>query len=366
MEQQTNGLIAFEELQSLPDILKANETSVTKARTAIQPLIDTFQGIDLATADPDETEAFDKQLADVQYKLGKTLEMMEDRRKPGTRRLDEIKKRFTALEADVKALQDQVNQGRNAWQSEKLRRQRAEEAARLAEIRAKEQSIEQTAAQQALIMKEQTFLINSTVERMITKYNSLPADGLDAYCDSIGLLKVEEYGIKIGIAEDYRQLFFNSMMDNIAILIEQKESRKAELLRDAKAAAERVAREAAERRKKQQEFEEYESQRRLEITAGQKLEAQFDTLAKPIETPELSKGTQVKRKYKVTSIGGHSMIMRWWATNIMPGMSVEELNKKLSFMRTAADKALNQGDAIEGGGLEIVEDISTRSSKSFE
>lgn len=365
MEQTTNGaLVPFEELQSLPDILKANETSVTKARTAIQPLIDTFQGIDLATADPDETEALDKQLADVQYKLGKTLEMMEERRKPGTRRLDEIKKRFTALEADVKQLQDQVNQGRNAWQSEKLRRQRAEESARLAEIRAKEQSIEQTAAQQALIMKEQTFLINSTVERMISKYNSLPADGLDAYCDAIKMLNLQEYAGKIGVTAGYYSIFQSAMADNIGILVEQKESRKAELNRDAKAAAERVAREAQQRKEQAEQKARDDEQRMKEQAESAKLEAQFTTLAKPIETPELSKGTQVKRKYKVTSIGGHSMIMRWWATNIMPGMSVEDLNKKLSFMRTAADKALNQGDVIEGGGLEIVEDISTRSTKS--
>jgi hypothetical protein len=47
----------------------------------------------------------------------------------------------------------------------------------------------------------------------------------------------------------------------------------------------------------------------------------------------------------------------------MSSMTLQELQTKLSFMRTAADKALNEGTVIEADGLEVVEDYSTRASR---
>jgi hypothetical protein len=363
IKPETSNLMKFDELKSLPDILTANETSLMKAKAAIQPLIDTWAGIDLASADAEETEELDKQLADAQYKISQTIPMLENRRKPGTRILNEIVKKFTGVENDAKLLADAIGDARNAWQAEKARRHAAEESAREAELKAKQDEIEKTAAQQELLHKGQTQLINSTVERMITKYNSLPADGLDAYCDAIGKLNLETYSIQIGIDEKYLTLFMAAMKDNITALVEQKESRKAELWSNALGAAARVAREAAERKEAQELAEREAAFMAKQQAEALKLEASFTTMAQPIETPELSKGTVVKRKYVVKTHGGHIAIIRWWTQNIMPSMSVEDLNKKLSFMRTAADKALAQGDTLEAPGLEVVQDYSTRSTK---
>jgi hypothetical protein len=95
--------------------------------------------------------------------------------------------------------------------------------------------------------------------------------------------------------------------------------------------------------------------------------AAFDVASKATPATEIAKGTVVKQKYQAKSHKGHVAIIQWWVANCMNLMTLEELQTKLSFMRTAADKSLNEGKGrIEADGLEVVEDYSTRTTRSRE
>jgi hypothetical protein len=76
----------------------------------------------------------------------------------------------------------------------------------------------------------------------------------------------------------------------------------------------------------------------------------------------MASGTKVKQKYKVTSHKGMVALLSAFVKYDMQNLTVDELNTKFSFVRTACDKRLNQPKAeiIESEGLEVIEDVSTR------
>jgi hypothetical protein len=47
----------------------------------------------------------------------------------------------------------------------------------------------------------------------------------------------------------------------------------------------------------------------------------------------------------------------------LPALTIEEMNKKFSFVLTAANTRLNDGELLEAKGLEAIEDYSTTSRR---
>lgn len=77
-----------------------------------------------------------------------------------------------------------------------------------------------------------------------------------------------------------------------------------------------------------------------------------------------AKGTRIKNKYVAKTHKAHQAIMQSWVTHNFPLLSIDELDKKLSFMRTAANDRLNDGALLEADGLTVVEDVRTSTSRT--
>ena len=83
-----------ESIATAPSVLEANRMSVIKAKEAGQAMLDTIEGSGM-------TDELDAAANDLQVKIKKTYDTLQDRRKPMTQLLDQLKKEFTGLEAEI-------------------------------------------------------------------------------------------------------------------------------------------------------------------------------------------------------------------------------------------------------------------------
>jgi hypothetical protein len=117
---ETNQLST--QLAQLPDVLNANSSLADRAVMTVRQQIDPLKSIDLMSVDAQVMEGHDEHLASLQVKLKDAYTIMNDRRKPFTQRMDEIKAMFTAEEKKVIAIGEDVKLLRDLWQKEKARR----------------------------------------------------------------------------------------------------------------------------------------------------------------------------------------------------------------------------------------------------
>ena len=112
-------------IQRAPEALTLNQTSVSKAKQAGQTLLDTIEGNDMS-------DALDERCNKYQLQVKKTIEIMQDRRKPVTQILTEISKMFTSLEAELDpkrpdSIFAKVQNHRNKYAQQKLEIQKQKE-----------------------------------------------------------------------------------------------------------------------------------------------------------------------------------------------------------------------------------------------
>ena len=116
-------------MQSAPAVLSSNRQSADNCVRFGRNLLENERQAGM-------TPALDEQMARFIVKARKTLEKTNEMRKPFTVLLDEVKKRFTAAENDIKGIQSEVQARRNEY------------ATRLAEEKAREErEAERTAPQ---------------------------------------------------------------------------------------------------------------------------------------------------------------------------------------------------------------------------
>jgi len=359
-----NELIKLQGIESLSDVLQLNETLYSKASLAVQPLMNKFNEVDLSTAQGSELSSLDEELSAMEVKTHKAVDVAKERRMPLTRIFDEVKKKFTTNEAELKKLDTDVTDARRAIATEILARQRKEDERIKAELAEKQKAIDDQSFEDEKLHREQSALINEQIERMIATYNGKQADQLDQFCLTLKGMNLQKFGQTKGIAESYMPLFIKAMGEHITTLVENAPSRKIELIRNAKELAE-WDQQQAENRKQQQQREEADALEQLHAKAEQeRLQTTFSTMAQPVETPSQAIGVSIKKKYAPINHAGHLAIIKWWTSAVLPSMTMDELQSKLSFMRTAADKALNAGEKIESMGLSIVDDVKTRVKSS--
>lgn len=122
-----------------------------------------------------------------------------------------------------------------------------------------------------------------------------------------------------------------------------------------------IAREIGLRNKVAEEKRQNELEKKQEgLDVVGKLNAAFESIpAEPVIS--LASGTSVKKKYVINSHTDYTLVMTFWVGHNMHLLTPDELSKKLSFMVTAANKALNDGVIING--LSVEDDYSTRTNK---
>ena len=112
----TQDLLEVEKLQQIvataPEILQSNITSKTKCIEAGQKLVE--------LAKTGMTDFYDEQLSIFLTKAKKTVDSMNERRKPFTQIITAVSKQFTTLESELKPIMDEVQEMRNAYATVKM------------------------------------------------------------------------------------------------------------------------------------------------------------------------------------------------------------------------------------------------------
>lgn len=387
----TQSILSITPIQG---VIAENQLLAERATATIQQYLASIAQVDFTTIDIVSGDSIDAILADLQARAAQSIDLQKERRMPFTKEFDRIRKIFTEAEGQISAMQDQVKAKRSAWQAEKYRRDQAEKEKREKELRIESEKIRfRTAAEGALIEAAHRRIVS--MKRALSEiFFQLDEAGLKSFRESTKhLLTVppldpendriaaptsaildqatqqqlltevfqsfqEEHGMKLGEA-------MKEEIENLEMRIPERLHQLAEIAGDAEKKRIAEANAAAELKAK----EEAEKKRLEEAKAAAETAAEIQTLNAAMDaaaaTPAITmaKGTTKKQKYQATSHKAFIAIIQHWVANHMSLMTPEELQKKLSFMVTAANKDLNAGgEVIQAEGLAVVDDFAVRSS----
>lgn len=370
---------AFGNLINLPRLYTANKASVAAAQRAADLYLKEFEGIDWTNVD---LVALAPKLANIttlRTKFAGTIKRLNEERMPHADKMRSIVSAFVALENDVIALQDKCATIENAREVEVKRRNKAVTDAAALVTKNKQDRINRIAALETAFYNAYDTMARTEMTAMVTKFFDKAADDLDAYVTSLEGWSKKGIVLQIGnvtknipgvadelfeaigkvtapLTRQYTEFFEMAILrlrDDVPGRLLQLQAKAPVLTAEVKAAVVEQASAGL-------------SQVVSSMVSATQLDAQRDTMnaafdgaaAAPVGVK--AKGTREKRMYKVDSIKGMQAIMQFWVTNSMKTLSMVELNKKLSFMRTAANAALNAGGPeIQAEGLSIVDDIRT-------
>lgn len=350
-------------LKNLPDLINEADLITSKYNNSVSDLLEKCEEMDWKKL---EVSALDKtdEILNNAINKGKEIEkQIKEKRMPITRLFDETKKMFTDKEKQAKNIVDQLTEFRNAINSEKLHRIQLEEAKRQEELQKREAEIAAKKIERENVIKEYMEYVKEMEARMNDKFYSLKQDEVSPFV--LSLMDVE-FNPNIHPKDEklHNEAIYHlsnvrtSIIDKAPARIEElKKIENDEAL--AKEIEERIEKEKAEaaveaEKRKNEALKQQEAE-----TMSETMDAVFESAVKP--TIELSKGTSVKKKYKVETHQAMLTIIQFWVQNEMNKMTMDDLNKKLSFMRTAADRSLNKtGEELKASGLKVIEDIRSR------
>lgn len=382
----------------LPSVLTINTQLRDRAVQSISQKLEMIKAYDLSTLEVTQGDIIDSELNDLQVRGTDSIELNKDRRSVFTKEFDRIRSLFTQSENDILFQVDLIKKWRSSWNAEKNRR--------IVEAqKAQQQKLEKQNAEIAFSNDVTTAINNYYI---VEKANMIDRINQAFYLKTIEELTSEHYqktlkeynpimpdfdfskGIKphpllqptemqtladavkqkqfVALAADFNQSV-KEECNRLLLLIPTRVAELKRIEEDAEAA--KIARERQEREAKERnealEKQRQEINQAAEATAAEaEMTASFDAVvAQPAIS--LSKGTKQKQKYTPTTHKAFIAIITWWVKNNMNLLTIDELNKKFSFMLTAANKSLNDSNGstvIEAEGLLIEDDFKTRGTRS--
>lgn len=232
---QTNALAlinpeTFTELiTGAPEVLERNRTSVQRANEAGQTILDTIEGSGMS-------DELDLAANNYQLKIKKTYDDMQGRRKPITQILDEVKKAFTTLEANIdpknpSSMFAKVQTYRDSWAQKKKDDERKAEQERIRKINLEKEKNEVRAKAEVLISNSFNAFLTQKLNEMSRLLNDATLQTIDTNAEMI-----------INFPEQYPEDHFNrisipviasgipvslvTMEDVAGIVAEVKEAKK--------------------------------------------------------------------------------------------------------------------------------------------
>lgn len=370
----------FGNLVQLPGLYEKNLTRVAAAESAVAMYFAPWSAIkDIKTVSFETAEAILSPLRQLRT-LAADLEVsLHAERSPHTRKMTAVAGAVIDLEKRTKVRVDQIAAAENAWQTELLRRSKAAKDA--ADKVTKDAQSKVTAIAAIVQQMNVNFGKNliASVESMTTKFNEQTIESLPGW---IGQLKkwnggsydpnmllpytgevahIQQALLDVGTLGDEYLL---RIRDAITYLEDCVPGRMAQLKTPNDTVGEVVrvndfaATILADVAQRNEITQQEEARDNLNASFGAGLSA-------PMQESAGAKGKVVKKKYLVESRQAIQAIMQSWVTYSLPLLSIEELNAKLSFMRTAAGERLNAGHpALEAPGLSVIDDIATRTQRT--
>ena len=399
MEQQANTELlpaivliddeAFGNLINMPALYAQGLASLHNAKAAVDPLIKTIEAHDMTKVDALVMEALIQPIRDIRPLLVDTKKCMNEDRAPHTRKMDAMKSLFTGLENDIDALHAKAAAKENAWELEKLSRQKIATKLAADKIQKETEAIQIRANVTNIINKKFADALIVEITGMTTAYYSKTADTLADYGEALvgwtPEMDADTYGLittnillsgtlhpmpeKMAIYEDVKNSLLPGLQsewiekvsaerDRLYVLIP---SRVTELATITAEASNESAAKAVEAVAATITAEASNKEEAVALQADtEQLDSSFTHSAAAMPSVGLSKGSKVRQKYIPESHKSFTAIIQSWVKNDMGKLTIEELTKKLSFMITAANEQLNKGVKLEAEGLSVVDDISTR------
>lgn len=374
--------------QKIGELVTNIDQFTEKAISTIDKIISQFPK-DLTTLDSLKIKEYENTVLEFHKKIDDKYVLLKNDRLEYTRILDEWKKRFTAPEKLVsekldglKFLIERTTLELKRREDEQEARQQAERKKRQREAEMYNQMISHyfnlsmIAFREMKQKTENAFYncdtpekLDSIVERLKTnlseekiranfqKQRDLNVFEIDGVQD---LMKIKEAMPKIVENEEkYVQEYFKLISDLISFYPSQLEKIKTQNAEQKKLEAERL---------KQKQAED-DARMEAELKAKAEAEAQakaLENLNNELMTAEpsvgVSKNVSVKLKYAPTTHAELLKVIQWYIHNEYGNEDFETLFARLSFMRTSADKVLNDtGELIDG--VPTKEDVRARKSR---
>lgn len=387
-------------IQTAPNILTKNKTSVTRCNNAGKTLFDTIEG----TGEIDNDE-LDGKVAEY-IKLSKiTVNKMNERRSPITQLLTKVAKEFTTLENEINpensnSFAAKLQAYRNKYAAKKLAEQKArEEAERKRQAAENEKSeyrsdlalsiqkyyssyFEEKAVELSNLFAGLTYDNFDTQSKAIdgfsTEYNS--SEHFKSFKDNFRFVYLDADSAQIikrevvpPLMQQFQKQFredIQSMKDDFVLLLPSKKKeleRIAELKKqdaDAAARAEAAAKvreaEAERNREAERKQREAEEKTRLEAQAAQAdMLASFGATAAAI--PTSIPDAKVTKKIKVNNAKGFLEVYQMWFIGEGATLSIEELEKVHKKMLTFCEKKANKdNEFITSAFVEYMDDVKAK------
>ncbi|MFA5849974.1 MAG: hypothetical protein WC833_08825 [Bacteroidales bacterium] len=387
METNTNTALQtlpnITEIQKIigdaPATLTANISSKEKAVKAADDLI-------TAHTTTGMTPALDAQMAEYTDKAKKTITAINEKRKPFTQMMDELKKQFTGCETTIKAKVDEVQKLRDDYATKLMKEKQeqdriaAEKLAREKEVIAVRQAIKTalgTAFYEFITSKKKK--VNELFDTLTLEKFEVDSQKFSAPVSmftprhlqelrisvSSTILKVEEINALIlEVAQDdalyvhYANEYRNIMTVFQKETVDKLPSKKQQLEDLAKADEEEKAKLLEQENKRKEEAtaalqkEQDEASKTVEINAatqaaGETTQASMGALfsAAATEAPKVKTGTEIIVKNKV----GYSLIFQFWFEHEGKDLDPEKIEKKTigQMKKFCEDHAVKTGELID-------------------
>lgn len=279
--ETTNALQLFEPekfmeiIQKAPEALQANTNSVTKAKAVGQALLDTIEASGMSAE-------LDAECNKYQVILKKTYDVLQDRRKPFTSIMDEFKKRYTSLEAEIDPKNPQshyarIQVKRNEFAQAELEKQKEKERLAQLELAKNKERNDVRARVEVAVSNQFNSFLTGKLNEISALLNEATLEDIDTKAHII-INYPEEYNIKhlegissATIAVSIPVMYIKTE-DVVGIVEEVKAAKKEQFIQqytlDVQSHKESVSLRIAARRN---ELQELESARLAKIKADEEL-----------------------------------------------------------------------------------------------
>jgi hypothetical protein len=393
----TTELVKFNDIvKNAPEILEQNKLSVTKAQEARLNLLYRIQ-------DNGMNNELDESCNSYMVKAKKTLEIINEKRKPLTQLFDAFKKEFTQIEGELSDGIEEIRNKRNEYAKSKLeaQRKREEEAAKKKLI-----EDEKINLQQAIELSLSDFInskLNAEFKRLSDAFNSMQLSNIESKSDLISratiILRDDSYNnftctissillspemkkqIKESVMKDkfqfYTETYKIEMAEFKRSLLDKVPSKRAELEQIAE--AEKNNAEIAKQLMEAKKQREADEAARLEKEAeDRKIAAELEAANKANEQKMLNlfenaeatvTGEKVQERTGYNIIVGHAagwvLIFQQWFELEGKNLSTDAIEKKtMKQMKTICENhAHKTGTKIQSQYIKYEEIVKIRVNK---
>jgi hypothetical protein len=381
----------FGKLVHLPSLYAGNLATVTGAKAYTAKVLEAVKAVDILTVDPIVMEALIAPVGELRAFLSEAKVEVEEGRKPHTQKMDAIKSLFTGIEKEFDGLDLEAQQEQIKWEKEKRRRKVVADAEAAKAIAKEQEAVKVKSDVTNAINRRFATALISVITGMSTTYYTKTTDDLTAYGEALKgwtpELEDEVYQAEIVpgysrtvgqylTGDEQLNLYTTTMLslraglnDEWTSRITTERDRLIDLIPsritemkagDTKVAEARIAAEAAAL------VADVSSTvvSKADVTdleaSTANLEAVLTHSAPATGSLAAGKGSKVKQKYVLTNHAAFVAILQSWVKSDMALLTIDELNKKLSFMVTAANDKLNKGTVLQATGLTVEEDLKVR------